>query len=51
MNNMLGDELNNLLVCYILQRNYLGPLGEVIYSNQHKAVFLSRWGMNLANEV
>jgi hypothetical protein len=48
---MLSDELNNLLMCHILQRNSFGPLSEIIYSNQHKAMSLGRWGMNLANEV
>jgi hypothetical protein len=48
---MLSDELNHLLVCHILQRNCLGPLSEIICSNQHKAMSLGRWGMNLANKV
>ena len=36
INNMLGNKLNYLFMCHILQRNRFGPFSEIIRSNNTK---------------
>ena len=51
MNNMLSYKLNHLSMCHILQRNGFGPLSKIIRSNQHEAMPLWRWRINLSNKI
>ena len=47
MNNMLCNKLNHISMYHILQRNYFGPFSKIIHSNQHEAMPLWRWRINL----